>query len=122
MKKLFIIIITVFFTVVSYGRITDTNRNVSEEIKLNDPYTKEDNAFIRIILPLKVFIVRESKELLILNQNIEGFKLKISGKEHTNIINIGESIIDLSGYLPGNYTIEFTDSKGDNHWIGTFKL
>lgn len=121
MKKILIVFILIHVTIFSYSSMIESNKNDSEVIWL-ESFDEESNPFVRTVSPLDVFLYRDLKELVILNQNIEGLKLKISGEDYVDIIYIGKSIINLSGYLPGKHTIEFTDCTGSKHWIGTFEL
>lgn len=122
MKKVFVISIMSFFILNSFSVIANDDVSSTEEVKLLDPYLKEDSPFIRTMFPLRVYVNKETKELSILNYNINGLKLKINDEEYYNLNCFGKSIINLSGYLPGKYTIEFTDYTDSKYWIGIFEL
>ncbi len=123
MKKMFIISIVFFFILNSFSTTANDNMSSTEEIKLLNPYLEEDNPFIRSIVPFRVYVNKDSKELQILNYSINNLQLKIGDKEYRDIISsIGKTVIDLSENLPGEYMIEFTESIGNNCWIGSFVL
>lgn len=99
-----------------------------EEIITWDVYMEDDGMHVRSIKPLQIFLEKTTGELTIVFNNPMLGEVDIhinenEGSVYFNQVNarIGKLVIDLSGRIGGNYTIE-VKNRDKHYWIGNFSL